>query len=147
MIRHHPEDSLLLAYAAGQLPAGPAIVIASHIENCAHCCQRMQEFEAVGGALLETIDPVLLEPQALARAMAAIDAGDAEPRKRRPATALGAGWPALPPGARWPQALRGCTIAPWRWVGPGMHWSRVTMPHDPDGNLFLLRMGPGKKLP
>lgn len=152
MIRHHPEDTLLLAHAAGQLPAGPAIVVASHIESCPHCCERMHELEAVGGALLETAEPVLLEPQALARALAAIDGGDlvhpmTSARPGQPAVSPAAAWPELPAGARWPQALRGCTIAPWRWVGPGMHWSRVTMPHDPEGNLFLLRIRAGRKLP
>ncbi len=147
MIRHHPEDALMLAYAAGQLPAGPAVVVASHIERCPHCCQRLQAFEAWGGALLETAEPAVLQPEALARTLAAIEAQDASPRPPRVASPARAPRPALPPGVRWPQALRGCTVAPWRWVGPGMHWSRVTVPHAPESNLFLLRMAAGKKLP
>ena len=147
MIRHHPEDALMLAYAAGQLPAGPAIVVASHIERCPHCCQRLQAFEAWGGALLETAEPAVLQPEALARTLAAIEAQDASPRPPRVASPARAPRPALPPGVRWPQALRGCTVAPWRWVGPGMHWSRVTVPHALESNLFLLRMAAGKKLP
>lgn len=147
MIRHHPEDALMLAYAAGQLPAGPAIVVASHIERCPHCCERLQAFEAWGGALLETAEPAVLQPEALARTLAAIEAQDASPRPPRVASPARAPRPALPTGVRWPQALRGCTVAPWRWVGPGMHWSRVTVPHAPESNLFLLRMAAGKKLP
>lgn len=147
MIRHHPEDALMLAHAAGQLPAGPAIVVASHIEHCPHCLQRLQAFEALGGALLETIEPATPQPDALARTLAAIDAQATPPRPTTAADPARAGRPPLPPGVRWPQALRGCAVAPWRWVGPGMHWSRVTVPHDPDSNLFLLRMASGRKLP
>jgi putative transcriptional regulator len=43
--------------------------------------------------------------------------------------------------------MRGCGISNWRWMGPGMRWSRVELPRDPAANVFLLRIGAGKRLP
>ena len=150
MIRHHPDDALLMAHAAGNLPAGAAIVVETHLEGCPECCHRVHTLYAVGGVLLEEIEPVALQPDALTRALAAIDAASGAPASRAPATRVPAAAPsrpALPPGAAWPRALDGCTISPWRWLGPGMRWSRVTLPHDSAAKVFLLRIGAGKNLP
>ncbi|MDE1929408.1 MAG: transcriptional regulator, partial [Burkholderiales bacterium] len=74
-IRHHPEDELLLQLAAGRLEAGAAIVLAVHAEQCPRCRARVREFEALGGALFEALEPELLAPTALAETLARIDAG------------------------------------------------------------------------
>ena len=37
----------------------------------------------------------------------------------------------LPSGMGWPRSLRGSTPTPWRWLGPGMRWSRVTLAERP----------------
>ncbi|MDM0106182.1 ChrR family anti-sigma-E factor [Variovorax sp. J22R24] len=144
MILHHPAEDLLLAFAAGQLSNGHSLVMASHVEGCAHCRERVRLFEAMGGAMLEELVPEVLESQALARTMAAIDT---PPPVVTPPGA-GPGMRAeLPEGLPWPRALRGCTSTRWRWLGPGMRWSRVTLPGDDAANVFLLRIGAGKMLP
>lgn len=153
MIRHHPDDALLLAHAAGNLPAGAAIVVESHLETCPACCERLHSLQAVGGVLLDDIAPVEMLPDALGRALARIDgAPDGPARPSAPAALLAAGAaparrPDLPAGARWPRALDGCAVSPWRWLAPGIRWSRVTVPHDRRANVFLLRIGAGKRLP
>jgi putative transcriptional regulator len=43
--------------------------------------------------------------------------------------------------------MHGCPITHWRWLGPGMRWSRVTVPYDRAANVFLLRIAAGKGLP
>ncbi|SFF17342.1 ChrR family anti-sigma-E factor [Paracidovorax wautersii] len=146
-IRHHPEDALLLAHAAGQLPTGPALVVASHLESCPRCRERVREYEALGGALLEAASPAALAPDALARALAAIDATPGTSAPLPQAASAAPRRPALPPGTPWPAALEGCSATGWRWMGPGMYWSRVTVPQDPAAKLFLLRIGAGKRLP
>lgn len=141
--QHHPDDDLLLAHTAGRLARGPAVVVATHLEGCAHCRARVRLMDAVGGALLEALPPETLAPDALARTLAAIDA-----LPRTPAAPAPMGrHPVLPPDMQWPRALRDCSATPWRWLGPGMRWSRVTLPDDPKANVFLLRIGAGKQLP
>lgn len=141
-IQHHPDDELLLANAAGSLDRGHSVVVASHVENCAHCRERMRVFEAVGGALLDELPAATMAPDALARTMAAIDA-----LPKPLAMPVQAPHPVLPPGMTWPRSLTGCPATRWRWLGPGMRWSRVTLPDDPAANVFLLRIGAGKNLP
>jgi putative transcriptional regulator len=143
MIQHHPSDELLLAGAAGTLGAGDTIVLAAHLEGCVQCRASARLFESVGGAMLESIEPALMAPEALAETLAAID------RKPAPATRSvppGLSRPSLPHGVVWPRSLAECAVSRWRWMGPGMRWSRVTVPHDPAANVFLLRIGAGKAL-
>ena len=150
MIHHHPHDDLLLAHAAGSLDSGHALLVACHAECCAHCQERIRVFESVGGVLLEDLQPATLRAQALADTMAAIAAPVALGGGMR-AHGRGVGpelpGPELPAGMPWPQALAVCTAERWRWLGPGMRMSRVTVPLDPAANVFLLRFGAGKKLP
>lgn len=146
MIEQHPHDDLLLSYAAGTLASGPSVVLAAHLEVCEHCLDRLRLAQALGGALLDEIAPVPLDVDALARTLAAIDApagpvapaAAARPLPRRPP---------LPEGVAWPQSLQHCSASGWRFIAPGMRWSRVHVPWDQAANVFLLRIGPGKSLP
>ncbi|MDR6951507.1 putative transcriptional regulator [Ancylobacter sp. 3268] len=146
-VRHHATDETLMRYAAGRLPAGPAMVVATHLAGCPACRARVGRFEAVGGALLEEIEPVPMAPDAFAAALRVLDAEERGPRAtplptvrpRRPGT--------LPGGIALPEPLRACEIGPWRWIGFGVRASAVKLPHDPSARLTLLRVGPGRKLP
>lgn len=142
-IRHHPEDELLLAMSAGSLATGMRLVLASHLELCAYCRARLRLFDALGGVLLEAAEPAPLAEGALDAALARIDALEAAaPRQLRVSAP-----PPLPEGARWPRALAHCTATPWRWIGPGMRWTRVRVPGEPEASVFLLRIAAGKYLP
>lgn len=143
MIQHHPSDELLLAGAARTLAAGDAIVLAAHLEGCAHCRASVRSFEGVGGAMLESIEPALMAPAALSRTLAAIDAA---PAPLTPSTVPPLPRPSLPAGVAWPRSLAHCAVSRWHWMGPGMRWSRIRVPHDPAANVFLLRIGAGKAL-
>lgn len=143
MIKHHPSDETLFRHAAGSLESGPRIVVAVHVGGCAACASRIGEFEAVGGSLLHDIEPDEMEAGSFDRVMAMI--GTDEAGRRKPAAK-----PALPRadvGIRLPQALDDCGIGPWRWIGPGVRWSRVTLPGDDTANVMLLKVTAGRKLP
>ncbi|MDR6521755.1 putative transcriptional regulator [Variovorax paradoxus] len=142
-IRHHPDDGLLLARASGQLPTGTRLVLASHLELCPLCRERARTLDALGGILLDELEPVPMADDALARTWAAIDALESAPAETVRVSAP----PPLPPGARWPRAFAHCSATPWRWIGPGMRWSRVSVPEAPEANVFLLRIAAGKYLP
>lgn len=143
MIAHHPADDLLLAFAAGTASPGFALVVASHVEDCAHCRGRVAVFDAVGGAMLDELAPATLAPDAFARTLAVIDAAPVQ-KAGAPAPAYR---PPLPASTEWPMALRACSVTPWRWLGPGVRWSRVTLPADRTANVFLLRIAAGMKMP
>ncbi|NJN53252.1 MAG: transcriptional regulator, partial [Gammaproteobacteria bacterium] len=57
-IRHHPKDLTLAAYAAGNLDEARGVVIATHLALCAECRLAVGDYEAVGGACLEAIEPI-----------------------------------------------------------------------------------------
>jgi len=140
MIRHHPDDALLLACAAGTLGAGHRLLLEVHLEGCPHCQQRMQRLDALGGVLLDSLPPAELSPDALERTLAVIDS----PASQQAGPVQGAK-PDLP--TVWPHAMAGCTVSAWHWMGPGMFWNRVTLPGVSDANVFMLRIGAGRMLP
>ncbi|MBS9477431.1 ChrR family anti-sigma-E factor [Ancylobacter radicis] len=142
-IQHHPSDETLLRYAAGRLPVAPGLVVATHLSGCVECRARVATFEAMGGSLLEQVTPEPMEPEALARLLAQIDAPAPPPRAPAPRKPL----PTLPGGILLPRALRHCEMGRWRWLGPGVRASSLTIAQDPSARLTLLRVGPGRKLP
>lgn len=142
-IHHHPADDLLLSFVNCGLPIGLRLGVATHLELCGTCRERVAMLRAVGGVVLDEQAPVALRDGALARALERIDQGIAPAQAPRKVT----GPPPLPEGAVWPRALADCSATRWRWLGPGMRWSRVTVPGAPEANVFLLRIGAGKYLP
>lgn len=139
---HHATDKTLMRLAAGTLAAAPAIVVEAHLASCPNCRARVGEYEALGGALLEEEEPTALSATSLNDVLAMLD----DEEEARPVVP-----PPLAPveieGICLPEALRGCVIGRWRWIGPGMKMSRVGVPQDPDANLILLKVGPGRALP
>jgi len=142
VIRHHPDDSLLLAHAGGSLDTGPSLLVESHVETCPRCRAVMQGFERVGGQMLELAQDQPPAAGALDAVLARLDAP-----VRVPPPPVVRQKPPLPAGYNWPRALRHCQVSSWRLMGPGMRWSRVTVPHDPGANVLLLRIAAGKCLP
>lgn len=58
--RHHPEDSLLVTYASGELQEPLALVVATHLALCPACRHDVARYEALGGLLLEDLPPAPL---------------------------------------------------------------------------------------
>ena len=139
MIPHHPDDALWLAFAAGTLGAGHRLLLEVHVEGCAHCRQRLQRLDALGGVLLGALPPAALPADALERTLAAIDAPQAQAESPHGAK------PKLP--VPWPRAMAQCEVSRWHWMGPGMYWNRVTLPDEPDANVFMLCIGAKRMLP
>lgn len=55
-IRHHLNDDLIVAYAAGSLAEGWSVAVATHLALCPSCRRRLTVAENVGGDLLEDIE-------------------------------------------------------------------------------------------
>lgn len=146
MIEHHPGDDLLLGLASGWLDSGQALVVSVHLEACAQCRGRMGMLRAVGGHILETIEPQPLDADALDRTFARIDSPTAATLPAPPPLRAARPLPSLPPGVAWPRSLAACEVTPWRWMGPGMRWCRVAPAHESKGSVFMLRIAPGWNL-
>ncbi|MEK9796040.1 MAG: hypothetical protein VW713_04740, partial [Alphaproteobacteria bacterium] len=57
-VHHHPDDELLVSYAAGDLAEAWSLLVATHTTLCPVCRSKVRAAEAVGGALMEEIAPV-----------------------------------------------------------------------------------------
>ncbi len=141
-IAHHPRDETLAALAAGTLGAGPRLVVATHLASCPACRARVRAFEAIGGALLESLPPDPPRVDLLARTLARLDAESVMP------LAPDAGRPSAPnhfPDA--PETLRRCKIGPWRFIQPGLRISWVTIPDEPEASALLFKVSAGRRMP
>ena len=79
-------DELLLDHARGAASAPVDLLVATHVALNPAARRRHRCLEAVGGAMLDTIEPVATAPDALDRLFARIDAGHAaEPARAMPA--------------------------------------------------------------
>ena len=81
MINHHPSTELLLSHAAGNLPAGFSLVVASHAAMCPDCRRRLAHAESIGGALLYAMEPAEISDDALHDVLRRIEIGRF-PRRR-----------------------------------------------------------------
>ena len=138
-VLHHPSSDILLSYAAGRLDKGMSLVVDVHAVACAACRAEIEQLEAVGGTLLESLAPAEMAPDALDRALARI-----ETRAPPPPPAARA-LPGLA-GIDLSAALAGLDLGPRRWLAPGV-WMRPIVSERGGRNTYLLRTGPGARLP
>lgn len=139
-IRHHLTDDLLLAYSAGTLPQGFALVVATHVSLCDECRARMQAYDALGGVIFEEAEEAEVADDSFARTMALIDkAPDFDLPDTRPL-----------PGSVFPAPLREAAGGDldrvhWRPVGGGV--SQALLSRDGDASVRLLRIPGGTAVP
>jgi putative transcriptional regulator len=123
--QHHPADDILTAYAAGALEPGFGLVVAAHLEACAHCRGRVSVFEAASGAALADLPETDVAADALANVMARLDAAPAPAANdRRP-------------------FLQRLPLRSKKWVAPGVWVAAVDTPHAPNNRVYVLSVAPG----
>ncbi len=127
--RHHPADAILAAYAAGGLRAGFDLVVAAHLETCAHCRSTVRLFEGAAGDMLETAEPSALDPDALARLMTRLD----EPA------------PAAEPKSDPRPLIERLPLKRRRYIGPKVWVQPLDVPHAREDRVYLLYVGAGIK--
>jgi putative transcriptional regulator len=140
--RHHPPAELIVDLARGAVTPGRALIVSAHLGVCPACQRALSVAEAVGGALLETLEPTLMAPDALARTLSKLEA---EPPQSPPRSASlrqpgPADWIAAPVAAA--EAL-----ARKRWAAPGVWTAPVRLPTRAPGRSYLLGIGPGISVP
>jgi putative transcriptional regulator len=132
-VQHHPDDALLLAYAAGGLDAAMSLILAAHLTFCAACRRLVAGQEMIGGFLLDDIPPVAMDGDALTRMMARLD----EPAAPEPKQPSNDNTPAPL------RAVLGHDLAQVRWRKLGPDLGYVTLYRQGPVAVRLLRGAAG----
>lgn len=140
-INHHLDPSTLMAFSAGSLAEPLAAVAAAHIEMCAHCRRELGQLDMIGAVLLDAIDPgaerirvrVPHRPDESPRSL---------PRRIGEASPSGG----LPAGFVRQFGIELDKVA-WRPLGPGIHHYRLPLSPGVEGDLRLLKIAAGKRMP
>jgi putative transcriptional regulator len=144
MIRHHAPDELLLDYAAGVLPEGPALAVALHVALDPRSRRLVHRLRGVGGALFDE-DPGAADmgEAALEEALARLDDLPGGDTPVAPAAR-----PGFAPGFNWaPVALRPYLAGrTWQRAFGGFEEVRLDLRGDAH-RVRLLKLEPGQGLP
>ena len=141
MTEHRNVDDLLIAHAAGKLPEPVGLAVATHLALNPAARARFRRYEAVGGALLEELEPVELAPDAWERLEAQLDEALPEPEMDCRAVAA---------DLRLPQPLRDYVPGPletlrWRNYGAA---AELELPiRAPGYRTTLIRVKAGRQVP
>lgn len=143
-IHHHPDDSTVLAYAAGSVTEGFSLVLSAHMESCARCRERLAEAEALGGELLADLAPVEMPAGGFAEVWESVQAVPmtAEPAKPPRQSAN----PDLP-AVLAPYLDSGLDSLTWRSLVPSIRQHVVAGVDSGRGSVRLLSIAPGVTIP
>lgn len=149
MVQHLPPDELLLDYATGSLPEPLALLVAAHVTLSPETRRQVREMEAVGGAMMETVEPAKLSDGALDAVLARLDeapqSADEKAAETKPQTAQPKG------DGRVPAPLRsyladGLETIEWRHRG-GSVAEFDLLPDYPGFKTRLLKLKAGSRVP
>lgn len=141
MTTSHVRDELLMAYAAGRVAEPVRLVLDTHLALSPRSRREVRCYEEIGGALLESLPPEPLEPDALDRIMACLDdAAPIPPRRPR----AGAEDPIIPAPL---QAYLPGSLDRLDWVGYGPVAEAELLADVPGYRTRLLRIKAGKAVP
>ncbi|MEO9902708.1 ChrR family anti-sigma-E factor [Nisaea sp.] len=144
-----PGEDLLLDYASGALPEPVSVLVATMLALRPDLRETVSEMEAVGGYLLEEIEPAALSDDAFDAVLARIGAsgmpGEATANNDNTASFD------AETVAMIPEPLRSYLGGPlselaWRKRGPGIEEHRLRVADD-RFEMSVLRLGPGRSVP
>ncbi|EIL92010.1 ChrR family anti-sigma-E factor [Rhodanobacter spathiphylli] len=141
----HLDDATLLSYSAGALPAALAVVASAHLERCTTCRERLLDADRIGGVLVQQQRVDVPADDARAAMLALLDAEPAEALPPAPAEIIEERNPDRLPSALHPWFGPSMRALRWRRVAPGVQ--RIRASGIAGGDLMLLRIAPGSKLP
>lgn len=133
-ITHHLDDATLMSCSAGSQPEALAAVVTSHLSVCPRCRSELKRHALIGEALFEALKP---EPVT---------------REAPLAAARGEAGSAPTDDADMPEALKAALEGrfddvPWRRAAPGVWHCPIELSPGAKGDLRLLKVAPGTKLP
>ncbi|HEV2621068.1 MAG TPA: ChrR family anti-sigma-E factor [Frateuria sp.] len=146
---HHLDPATVMAYAAGALSEAMAVVVAAHLTGCDHCRAQVRDAERIGGVLVEQQQPDEVgagrREQLRAEMIERLDQSPVFPAQAAQAPAPTVSDPDPLPAPLHPYFGRSFGTLKWRWMAPGVHCIRS--PVAGGGQLFMLRIAPGKSMP
>ena len=142
-VRHHPKTETLADFAAGRLDEARSVVIASHLAFCPSCARVVNDFEMLGGAILDATDPVPMAADALEKILQKADgaanvvipaqpASDTTPERNLPISNY---------------LDKNIDDIQWKGVSPGMAQHVLNAEGYRKGVLRLLKIDPGTQMP
>ncbi|MGZ2259501.1 ChrR family anti-sigma-E factor [Roseobacter sp. A03A-229] len=141
-IKHHLNDAILMAYAAGSLPEAFNLMVAAHLSLCDTCRAQAESFDALGGEVLEMADSgagAALEPGSFEATLSLIAGGPvAEPTAAETHCAV------------LPKPLRdyvGGDLNAIRWKPVGMGVKQAILPTSKEASARLLLIPAGTAMP
>jgi putative transcriptional regulator len=145
---HHLSDELLLDHATGSSPEPVALLVATHLALCPACREHEAELEAVGGALLDEIEPEAVEGGGLDALFARIEAAPAkETREADPAAVKPAASDTVPTLPRPLRDYVGGEVDALAWRKRGKLSEARLLPGSRGGTVKLLRIPAGAMMP
>ncbi|WEN15709.1 ChrR family anti-sigma-E factor [Rhodanobacter sp. AS-Z3] len=144
-MNHHLDDATLVSYSAGALPAALAVVASAHLERCAECRQHLLDADQIGGVLMQQQRADAPAEDARAAMLALLDDQPAVEQITLPVDVLEQRDPDRLPSALHPWFGNSMRALRWRRVAPGVQ--RILAIGIGGGDLMLLRIAPGSKLP
>jgi len=141
-ISHHPGEATLMSYAAGSLGEALSALVAAHAAICPRCRGQIRDLELIGGVLLNQAREAANTPSRLAIPPLP------EPATRSAGVRRARG--AAGEDASGAMGLRlGIDLdqVRWRRLGPGVWHHPLPLSGAAHGDLRLLRVAPGQKVP
>lgn len=135
-MNRRPSQETLAAFAAGTLDEGLSLVVAAHVAVNPRSAAEYRDLVAIGGAMLEDIEPVEMDSSARDEVLTRIDA---TPAPLAPTAAV-------PPEPGLPAVLAPYRLGRWMPIGRGVALRRVEVP-GAEARVFMLRAKPGIWLP
>jgi len=120
-LRHHVDDAMLLAYAAGTLAQSASVVVATHLSLCPHCRKAVRVAETAGGVLLADVAQEKISSDALANTLDRLDESSPALQNTELQSSQSLRGAVLPQllNPYLPERLR------WRWVSPGVQFAHL----------------------
>lgn len=139
-INRHPDAATLMSFAAGGLPEPFAAAVSAHACLCGECRDELRDMALIGAALLDASAARAAHGgvAAPARPASLLQAGDS-PRRARIEDPLPA-----PIARKYGLAF---DRIPWQRLGPGVWQHRLALSPGVEGELYLLKLAAGCRLP
>lgn len=140
-ITHHLTDDLILGYSAGTLPEAVNLIIATHISLCDECRAAIEAQDAVGGAVLDSVEEMPVSDAFLDGALALIRGSEFTPTPRPINIAAD---PVAPAPLR---DYIGGTLDEVKWRPIGMGVKQAILPTSREATARLLFIPAGTAMP